>query len=372
MSWTECTQSSVTMSSPGESSSASSNTGKRKRTEDEPTLLDILKSGRNTDTMRDMKVSEFFEPVKDMKMSELLEMAQALQSENAPPAQDGERGDALIVETSSDETSSDKSSSDESSSDDEDAEPYYDRKAIVTELKVRPPEDFKPECGCKAGKDEQGPCVNCSCSKWGERCSPETCGCGDACENPFNALNTEEIFGDSPKVELCYCWCFIAWILKRGYEKYKLKPHQITLKWLFDKIHVCAEQEDLRERNKAYNAWKEDWEKVAEETDDNPKKVQAMRDLLNIAFDEDFGYGGSKPYGEENGYYLSFCSTAVDEDRIGWWFSEDTSLHCLGCGDCMGWLDWHCRDCNKCVEGVEQRCDGCKGVSDNYHELLRP
>ncbi|KAK8247476.1 hypothetical protein HDK90DRAFT_43390 [Phyllosticta capitalensis] len=318
------------MSLPVESSgNASSNLGKRKRTEDSPAWL-----------------------------------TQASQSQNASTTQEGERGEAANARPArfTDPTIPlhDSDFVDEFSSDDDFGGGKYDAKAPITETQVEPPSDFKPQCRCKGGKGKQGPCVNCSCSKWGYRCSPETCGCSEACENPFNTLNIEDILGSSPEVKLSPC--FISWILKRGYRNHKLELRQITLKWLFDKLHHSARQE-LEKFNKAFNAWRKDWKKVSKKNDDHPEKVEAMRDLINIAFDEDFAYG------DFNGYYFSFCAGGLYGDRLGTWRRDTKSWHCRGCGDCMDWDDWHCRNCNKCSCGG--RCDGCGGVCETYHMMNR-
>ncbi|KAK8220314.1 hypothetical protein IWZ01DRAFT_3590 [Phyllosticta capitalensis] len=252
------------------------------------------------------------------------------------------------------------------SDDSDDSEEFgggrYHPEAPVTEGKVEPPRNFSPKCTCAAsGRGNSGPCINCACSKWGYRCSPLTCGCSTACQNPFNALPLEDLFG-SATVELHPC--FVTWVLKRGYKKAGRsrvnQPQQITLKWLFDRVQ---ENDDIEDYSDAYNVWVEQWETVDDAADDNPRKIHLMQSLLRLAFEEDYEYAD-----ESHGYYFSFCRKTWGDNAIGRWVQEDNNQHCRGCGTCGDWRDWHCIKCNECTDGVTLRCSGCKGVSEMYHE----
>ncbi|KAL1381993.1 hypothetical protein HDK64DRAFT_57011 [Phyllosticta capitalensis] len=253
----------------------------------------------------------------------------------------------------------DDGSGDSGDSGDEDT---YHPTAPITERRVEPPQDFSPRCGYSSGNSRanRGPCVNCACSKWGYRCSPSTCGCSTSCQNPFNILPLEDLFG-SASVKLHPC--FVTWILKRGYKKAgpaRVNLPQITRKWLFDRVQ---ENMDISDFSESYNAWVKQWETVDDAADDNPRKIHLMRSLLRLAFEEGFEYGD-----ELHDWFFSFCRKAWGDREIGTWQQGNCTWHCRGCGECGDWRDWHCRTCNNCSYGISLRCRGCKGVCDSYHE----
>ncbi|KAK7544034.1 uncharacterized protein J3D65DRAFT_598711 [Phyllosticta citribraziliensis] len=339
------------------------------------------------DTVKNMKVSEFFAPMLNLKVSEFFQQLRqsvpsaAPTSSTAPTAppttapiaqtpapavQDTAQvpGIEHAYGTGYDDDELDIYDSDDS--DDSEGEPKYYANAPVTEGKVEPPENFSPQCRCTQGKGKGkgkgggGPCANCACSKWGKRCSPQTCGCsGGVCQNPFNILNLEEIFGSADPV---LSPCFISWILKRGYAKARVRLEHITLEWLFEKIGQSGEAEC----NDAWEAWFKEWAAVVDNA--NPdEKTQAMRALLRLAFDEDATHAG-----EPNGHFFSFCRPIRSNNAaIGRWVQADCTWHCRGCGECMDWREWHCRKCNKCAYGVSLPCDGCQGVCSSYHYMMK-
>lgn len=223
------------------------------------------------------------------------------------------------------------------------------------------PKDFSPKCRCKTGKHfsrragilirgDLGPCRSCACVKWGYRCSRETCGCFKelgACRNPFEFLNLEQMFGSSnPKLSPC----FAKWISKRTHKIEFLQ--QITLKSLVEPILKAGTP-----TSDAYDEWKKEWDQVANHADNSTRKIQAMRDLLRMAFDSGFDYKT-----KFHGYYYSFCDNS--------WSDSTCYSHCADCGRCEGWKIWHCGKCNKCITtGSFERCKGCRGVKASYHDL---
>lgn len=91
------------------------------------------------------------------------------------------------------------------------ASPRYLENAEVTEAKVEPPKQEDVHCRCQSTNKTKVPCRNCACSKWGYPCSSE-CGCGEACQSPFNDL--ARIFGTTdPSIKPHPC--FVTWLLKQ-------------------------------------------------------------------------------------------------------------------------------------------------------------
>ena len=58
--------------------------------------------------------------------------------------------------------------------------------------------------------------------------------------------------------------------------------------------------------------------------------------------------------------FYSFC-------RNGW-EQDDCTTHCSACGECNDWREWHCKNCNTCTYGKSFPCEGCRGVSNMYHD----
>ncbi|KAK8220316.1 hypothetical protein IWZ01DRAFT_554963 [Phyllosticta capitalensis] len=237
----------------------------------------------------------------------------------------------------------------------------YHPNALVTQKWTDEiPKDFSPKCRCKTGAKlvrrgnkyklrDKGPCRSCACVKWGYKCSRETCGCCKEignCQNPFDFMNLEEIFG-SPNPKLTPC--FAKWISRRTHKFDFLK--QITLKSLVETIlKAGAPVSD------GYDEWKKNWDQIANDKDDSTRKIQAMRDLIGMAFGSVFEYKT-----KFHGYYYSFCDDS--------WSDSACWSHCADCGLCVGWKAWHCGKCNTCMEGLFVRCKGCRGVNVSYHGL---
>ncbi|KAK8183758.1 hypothetical protein BC567DRAFT_205964 [Phyllosticta citribraziliensis] len=358
-----------TRSSGGPSTAAASNKGKKRKHDDDddnrPKPFDVLLQGRDMDTVKNMKVSEFFAPMLNLKVSEFFQQLRqsvpsaAPTSSTAPTAppttapiaqtpapavQDTAQvpGIEHAYGTGYDDDELDIYDSDDS--DDSEGEPKYYANAPVTEssLTRSRAKSSRPRTSARSVA------------------ARKTCGCsGGVCQNPFNILNLEEIFGSADPV---LSPCFISWILKRGYAKARVRLEHITLEWLFEKIGQSGEAEC----NDAWEAWFKEWAAVVDNA--NPdEKTQAMRALLRLAFDEDATHAG-----EPNGHFFSFCRPIRSNNAaIGRWVQADCTWHCRGCGECMDWREWHCRKCNKCAYGVSLPCDGCQGVCSSYHYMMK-
>ncbi|KUI69200.1 hypothetical protein VM1G_05160 [Cytospora mali] len=175
--------------------------------------------------------------------------------------------------------------------------------APITEIYVRPPPAPTTRCRCLATGTKDKACADsCDCSKWGHGCKTTTCGCqgGPSCNNPFNKLDVQAIFGAGRTV---LHPCFISWMLRQE----TVQPERITTRYLFDMVVEDAafiEARYGRCKSQPYRDWRDRWDRLpaserSGDSDSSSDGAAALRrELVRMALTVD-GLG--------RGTFYSFC-----------------------------------------------------------------
>lgn len=238
----------------------------------------------------------------------------------------------------------------------------YREDAPITEVDVSPPPASTTQCRCSATSLARTAraCADCDCSRWGYGCQAARCGCqgGPPCDNPFNKLDVQAVFGAAPAR---LHPCFVSWMRKQE----MVRPELVTTRYLFDMVAEDAARVEARYgrwKGQPYRDWRARWDQL-------PAAEQEQRGTggggggggSGLALQQELVRMAFTTTGSDRGTFFSFCCPGDN------WQDSDDTWHCAICGVCMDWRAWHCGKCNECWYRMELPCKGCGGVTHSYY-----